>query len=253
MHKAQILLIEDNDSVREVVSRQLEALGVSVTSLSDGDHVKQELSQKTYDLVIADLHLPNCSGFDIARFANAKNCKIILLSGDAEAASRDDFLTDQFDEVILKPVTLQNLKNLLVRHEIITDTDMDAANSNRYAVQYDETGAIDLHLLTEHMGQLDHAALEMLSRFPNMMRPLAYKISELSAQKNATEVLEIAHSLKGAARSAGAVHLGILAEDIQNLAAKGQCDASVVQDLLDEFSKFESAIQTLCRKDAATS
>ena len=249
MSKAQILLIEDNDSVREVVTRQLEALGVSVTALPDGDNVKSALAQKKFDLVIADLHLPNCSGFDIARFANAKNCKIVLLSGDTHASTRDDFLTDQFDEILLKPVTLQHLKNLLIRHHIIDDADMEAANSNQLTA-YDETGAIDLKVLEEQMGQLDDVALDMLRKFPNMMRPLTQQILDRAGHQNAKDISEIAHSLKGAARSAGATPLGMIAEEIQNQAMQNKIDIAQIQTLLDEFAKVETAIHLICRKDA---
>ena len=69
MRQAQILLIEDTDSVREVITRQLEALGAIVTALADGDTVKRELDAKDYDLVIADIELAQGNGLDVIRYA----------------------------------------------------------------------------------------------------------------------------------------------------------------------------------------
>ena len=250
MRQAQILLIEDTDSVREVITRQLEALGAIVTALADGDTVKRELDAKDYDLVIADLHLPNCSGFDIARFANAKKCKVVLLSGDTVAAGRDDFLTAQFDQILTKPVNLATLKNMLLHHGLLDDGGIDIANSNT-AFAGDGTEAVNLAALEDQMGQLDDVALSMLAKFPSMMQPLVEQIADPAARQDLARVSQIAHSLKGAARSAGALILGDVSAKIQELAEGNIHDKSQIEKLVSEFKRVEIEIDTLCRKQAA--
>jgi len=245
MQKSQILLIEDTETVRDVLTRQLEALGMAVTALDDGDHVKRELDKTKYDLVIADLHLPNCSGFDIARFANAKNCKVILLSGDTNVALREDLLTAQFDQILTKPVSLQNLKDMLVKHHLL-DAETDEGRHLTTDSIYDESGALNLTLLEEQMGQLDSVALQMLARFPVMMRPLVQQIMDCASLNKPKIMFEVAHSLKGAAQSAGAVHLGYIANMIQESAANQMIDPDQIKALELEFEKVEKAIHALC-------
>jgi len=244
MKNARILLIEDTDSVREVLTRQLESLGVNVTALPDGDSVKRELDNTSYDLVIADLHLPNCSGFDIARFAHAKNCKIVLLSGDASVTGRNDLLTAQFDQMLTKPVTLQTLQKLLIDHRLI-DSDIPLIQNFGTGDEFDETGCINLLSLQEQMGDLDDVALQMLSKFPDMMRPLVKNTITEAELKNNIKCVELAHSLKGAARSAGANHLGMICEAIQREAMMGHVGMNSLEDLKQEFQKVESAIKKL--------
>ncbi|OFW89000.1 MAG: hypothetical protein A3B66_07485 [Alphaproteobacteria bacterium RIFCSPHIGHO2_02_FULL_46_13] len=251
MQNPRILLIEDTDSVREVLTRQLEVLGASVTALADGDQVKRELDKTRYDLVIADLHLPNCSGFDIARFANAKNCKVILLSGDTQAATRDDFLTAQFDQVLLKPVTLQNLKNMLLKHGLISNDDPIIANTN--LDRTDSKAAINLRALEEQMGHLDDVALQMLARFPEMMRPLVQKISDPAAKHDQKDLEYITHSLKSAARSAGAMILGDMVERVQEQAMRDIYDRAQIDALLTEFARVEIELNELCKGKVAIS
>lgn len=251
MQNPRILLIEDTDSVREVLTRQLEVLGASVTALADGDQVKRELDKTRYDLVIADLHLPNCSGFDIARFANAKNCKVILLSGDTQAATRDDFLTAQFDQVLLKPVTLQNLKNMLLKHGLISNDDPIIANTN--LDRTDSKAAINLRALEEQMGHLDDVALQMLARFPEMMRPLVQKISDPAVKHDQKDLEYIAHSLKSAARSAGAMILGDMVERVQEQAMTNIYDRAQIDALLAEFARVEIELNELCKGKVAIS
>ncbi|MBL8641448.1 MAG: response regulator [Alphaproteobacteria bacterium] len=246
MCKAKILLIEDTDSVREVLTRQLEALGVSVTALSDGDRVKYELDQTHYDLVIADLHLPDCSGLDIARFARAKDCKIILLSGDAQAVSGHNAMLAQFDQILVKPVTLQVLKNILSRYGLIDSDQVAPIIKKRDQTIETEENAINLPALTEQMGHLDDIALQMLSRFPDMMRPLVLEILHLSETGETEKIVDLAHSLKGAARSAGALRLGNLVEKIQESAAHNLCDRDEIDKMLTEFTHVEMDIHQLC-------
>lgn len=252
MHKPRILLIEDTDSVREVIARQLEALGASVTSLADGDSVKRELGKAQYDLVITDLHLPDSSGFDIARFARAHHCKVVLLSGDIQAATRDDFLTAQFDQILTKPVHMQSLKTLLLKAGLIADDEPVVANSND-GIVHDEFAAINLQAVKDQMGLLDEIALQMLSRFPDMMRPLTYKIVDAASRQDVKQVLEIAHSLKGAARSAGAMTLGLIAEKTQELATNNVIDRAQIDSLLAEFTRAEVEIKDICQSKAAIS
>lgn len=245
MQKPRILLIEDTDSVREVLTRQLEALGMAVTALADGDLVKRELDQNPYDLVMADLHLPNCSGFDIARFAHAKKCKVVLVSGDSKVTSREDLLTAQFDQILTKPVNMDILKNMLVQHSLLKGEEI-AAKKEAPADKFDESGCINITSLEEQMGELDDLALQMLKRFPTMMKPLVLDIENHVKSGDMEKLVETAHSLKGAARSAGADRLGLILERIQDAATNGQISTPEVTEMNTEFERVQNAIQKLC-------
>jgi two-component system sensor histidine kinase/response regulator len=246
MKKSHILLVEDTDSVREVLTRQLEALGVSVTALADGDGVKQELENTQFDLVIADLHLPNCSGVDIARFAKAKNCKIFLMSGDSNVETRPDLINGQFEQILSKPVTMEKLQTIFLTYGLISDADK-IYHSPIEQTEYDETGSIHLVSLQEQMGELDESAIAMLLRFPDMMRPLVTDLENSLLLQDLKRVVEIAHSLKGAAKSAGAHILARICEDIQNAANENRLNDIRADELQIEFVKVDNALQKLCK------
>jgi DNA-binding response OmpR family regulator len=247
MFRPQILVIEDTESVREVLIRQLEALECEVTGLADGNLVKQELKKKRYDLVLADLNLPDCSGIDIARFSHAQNCPIVLLSGDEDVASRPTILSAGFNKILLKPIGLNELDALLheffpKRNKVVSKTPIhieDTANG------FDSSGTINLVSLAEQMGDLDDVAYQMLSRFPDMMRPLVSQLQESIEKSDYSRIADIAHSLKGAARSAGADRLSAICEDLQTKAEKNIAAENSIETLLHEFSRVEQAIQGL--------
>jgi two-component system sensor histidine kinase/response regulator len=235
----QILLIEDTESVREVLARQLTLLGADVVSLQDGQQLGEQLHQAMFDMVITDFILPDCTGIDIAwrvREAGQGHVKIILLSGDHSLSHNPDVVAAAFDHILMKPVCLEDLQDVLRGN-------FSAQKS--YAADYDETGALDLHSIREQMGELDEISLIMLSRFPGMMRPLLMRIFESAKDKNFSAVFELAHSLKGAARSAGAVMLGDIAEIVQQGAQHNQMNNSDLEQLSREFERAEYAIAKL--------
>jgi CheY-like chemotaxis protein len=244
MKKPLILLVEDTDSVREVITRQLQILGADVVALADGHLVKRELEKKQFDLVIADLHLPDCSGVDICRFAKAKCCKIILMSGDNNVENRPDLLNSQFDMIVGKPITMDKLDKILREYHLISE-ETPIITPLMQETSDVEDNPIDIPSLQEQMGKLDSRALEMLSRFPDMMRPLITELENAVIIHDMKRVAEIAHSLKGAARSAGALQLSKICEDIQSAAQAEQFNAIQTAELEIEFAKVDDALQKL--------
>jgi CheY-like chemotaxis protein/HPt (histidine-containing phosphotransfer) domain-containing protein len=240
--QAQILLIEDTDAVREVLTRQLEALGVAVRALPDGSRAKEFLSATDFDLVIADLQLPDCSGVDIARFSRARNVPVILLSGESGLTDRPEVAFAGFEDILTKPLSLYQLQNILLRYGLIDKSAAVVASSD---YEMDETGVLDVAVIREQMGELDEVALQMISRFPDMMRPLLQKIIKAENSGDVSTLAEAAHSLKGAARSAGAMNLGLFCEQVQDLAQNGTADSDSIKKIEDEFLKVESAIKKL--------
>lgn len=81
-----------------------------------------------------------------------------------------------------------------------------------------EDSAINMAILAEQMGPLDEGVLDILARFPDMMQPILDQMNVAAKAKNWTELTHLAHSLKGAARSAGAMILGDIAAEIQQTA-----------------------------------
>lgn len=238
-----ILLIEDNDSVREVLTRQLETLGAIVKSFAGGDGIKPYLNDHRPDLIIADLNLPDCSGVDIARFAKPKHIPIVLLSGQTYLWEEPSVHAAGFADILEKPVSMNGLSKLLYKHglnsgaphfEIVSDKDTNE-------------GPIDMASLTAQMGELDKSGCAVLSRFPAMMRPILNTTLHAAKQRDMELALETAHSLKGAAQSIGAVHLGEICADIEKKAAVStMLDDECLQALSQEFGMVEQAIEQLC-------
>jgi CheY-like chemotaxis protein len=84
----RVLLVEDNDKVREATVSRLESLGYAVLPTSTGpEAIKLLESDEPVDLVFSDIVLPgNMTGYDVAEWVRSKkpDLKVVLTSGYSE-------------------------------------------------------------------------------------------------------------------------------------------------------------------------
>ena len=101
-----IAIVEDDNSIAEMLSFHMKAQGYQVTHFADGEVARQNLLRESYDIVLLDIMLPNCNGLDICKELRQKNPSIpilMLTSLDGEAdrvigleLGADDYLTKPF-------------------------------------------------------------------------------------------------------------------------------------------------------------
>ena len=79
---AEILLVEDKESLRQMLRMTLENAGHSVDEASDGAEARRRLNAARYKLVITDLKMPRADGLEVLRAARAADAEtsVILLT-----------------------------------------------------------------------------------------------------------------------------------------------------------------------------
>lgn len=110
MPQQRILVVEDEPSIREVVSLYLERAGYHVTVVGDGRAAVATLEEELPDLVVLDLMLPIVSGYEVTRWLRAhSNTPIIMLTARKEEADRIAGLELGADDYVVKPFSPQEL------------------------------------------------------------------------------------------------------------------------------------------------
>ena len=109
----KILLVEDNEMNRDMLSRRLERRGYEVIIATDGlAGVEAAVSNKP-DLVLMDMSLPVIDGWEATRRIKAtpelRKIPIIALTAHAMATDRDKALEAGCDDYDTKPIELQRL------------------------------------------------------------------------------------------------------------------------------------------------
>lgn len=111
---AKILVVEDDDSVRDFTARALRASGHEVDTADDGDTGLQRVdaADGDYGLVLSDIRMPVMDGIEMAKRAASQhpNLKILLMTGYAEQRERASDLQNVIIDVIAKPFTLTDLR-----------------------------------------------------------------------------------------------------------------------------------------------
>lgn len=104
--RQQILLVEDDASVREVAGLVLDRAGFDVTCVVDGPSALERARLNDIDLVVLDLMLPGMTGFDVCReLRRERTVPIIMLTARDDPADvvaglelgADDYLTKPFE------------------------------------------------------------------------------------------------------------------------------------------------------------
>ena len=75
---AQILLVEDDNNLRDIYGERLMAEGYDILSASDGEEALQIAAQQKPDLIISDVMMPEMNGFELCETIkkDEKTCHI---------------------------------------------------------------------------------------------------------------------------------------------------------------------------------
>ena len=107
----KILLVEDDKDLNLVTTSYLKTSGFDVASVYNGLDALNKLEEEKYDLILSDIMMPLCDGFELARQVREKDESIPILFMSA----RDDKPTKQLgykvgiDDYITKPFDLDEL------------------------------------------------------------------------------------------------------------------------------------------------
>ncbi|MFC6196549.1 response regulator [Ponticaulis profundi] len=106
-----ILVVDDDDRIRELLRRYLSQLGYRVTTSPDGEKARQLLEQLMFDLVVLDVMMPKMDGFELLQHIRQRDkvTPVILLTARGESSDRIEGLKIGADDYIAKPFEPEEL------------------------------------------------------------------------------------------------------------------------------------------------
>lgn len=136
----QILVVEDDQEIRELIKQFLMTQQYSVEVASDGIEGMKQFNKQSFDLILLDVMMPNLNGFEVAKMIRSvSNVPIILLTALEEEQDQlkgfdlgiDDYITKPFSfhvlirrvEAVLRRSKDQGTNNGLVFKEVQVDCD----------------------------------------------------------------------------------------------------------------------------------
>lgn len=129
-----ILLVEDDKDLNELVSSYLKAEDYQVDSCFNGLDALNKFYEQNYDIVISDIMMPLCDGYELARNIREENksIPIIFMSARDDKPSKQIGYKAGIDDYITKPFDLDELvfkiKAIVRRIDISTAKSLQIGN-----------------------------------------------------------------------------------------------------------------------------
>ena len=116
----RVLVVDDNSVNRKILARQLELAGTSADMAAGGEEALAMWRSRSYDLMLADLQMPDMDGFELARRirqgeASTGSARLPILAVTASALESEEERSREsgMDGFITKPVGIEQLKATL--------------------------------------------------------------------------------------------------------------------------------------------
>lgn len=115
--KSRILVVDDEDALRTVLSSELEGEGYEIATAADGDEAINIVQNKKFDLVLLDIKMPKVDGFEVLKFIKDKipGLKVIMLTGFADLKNAIESKKLGAEDFVSKPYDLVDLLTTIER------------------------------------------------------------------------------------------------------------------------------------------
>lgn len=112
---SQVLVVEDEESIRRFLTAGLEALGYRLQTALTAEEALDVLKSQQFDVILTDLGLPGMSGAELARTVQqrAPGTPVVLLTGWGEQLQAENRQIEGVVEILAKPVTIKKLATTL--------------------------------------------------------------------------------------------------------------------------------------------
>ena len=127
--KRKILVVDDNQDIRELVMHILDADGFHVFSAPDGENALAILKSNQMDLILLDVMMPGTSGLELlmeirtGSLKNHREVPVIMITAMATTEDIDKALAIGANSYIVKP-----FRGSLIREKVRTILELPASN-----------------------------------------------------------------------------------------------------------------------------
>jgi signal transduction histidine kinase/CheY-like chemotaxis protein len=251
-HGAVVLCAEDNIINREVLARVLDRLGFNYDMAEDGRVALDLLDRRRHGVVLTDAQMPVLDGWHLAQAIRQQEdsepiarLPIILLTADAVSEHDGRMSSVGIDTVLTKPLDRGQLEATLLGA-------VAALGALRVAYAEPEpvhpspgaaarTATMDLDVLVQLVGSDPEDITALLDEFQASVTREHDQLRAALVLDDASGLRSHVHSMKGAARYAGATQLAEICDRLEQQATQG----AALQALSDDLATLDAAVERL--------
>ncbi len=211
-HQQKILLAEDNLINQKVILRTLKEAGYEYDAVENGLEAYSYVKLNHYDLILMDVQMPEMDGLTATEKIRAlgnskKDIPIIAITAHALKGDKEKCLNAGMNDYISKPVNTDELIKTLDGYLKIKPIDaqndnVENENSNNQDSLFDFS-----HLEKMSLGDMSFQT-DLILSYVEDLTDRFNKLEIYIAERNLTNIVKEAHTIKGASYSVGAVKVG---------------------------------------------
>ncbi len=261
---AKVLVVDDNGMNLTLMKELLKRTQMQVDLAASGAECLELTKKRCYDIILMDHMMPELDGVETLRLIRGDsknpnaNTRIIALTANVSAESREMYLGYGFDDYFAKPIQTGKLDELLVTHlpsalvqkvdtESMVETVVEATKASVQksaevpkAEKADNLLEIDREIGLTYCMNSEEFYAQICASFVKQARKYMPQLEEHLMKRDWKEYAIVAHGLKGNAKNIGALHFSELCLK-HEMAGKSE-DAVYIEA---EYSSFVSTLEKL--------
>ena len=113
----RVLVVDDDEALTILFQKVLKDSGFSVDIAFTGQQALEKTEKLVYHLLILDIHLPDIKGYELVKIIKEKDNDInfIIITGDPDFAEAIDVIDLGIDEILIKPIGVDEIKQITER------------------------------------------------------------------------------------------------------------------------------------------
>lgn len=236
-----VLITEDNEVNRSILKELLNKRGIRTSEARNGGEAIKIFKEGKFDLLLMDLHMPIMDGFaavaEIREIESESGHRvpIIALTADALVGDREKCLSGGMDDYLAKP---------FLAHELFTLIEKYLPSFENETEPTKESVLLAKSIVCSQMGLTEDYYDKTLVTFLQLMHEKLIDLRKAATQEDATQVRDIAHSMKSSAGFMGAEKLQSAARELENQLWEHRSVNlfSVVEELAELFAEVEAEV-----------
>jgi signal transduction histidine kinase/DNA-binding response OmpR family regulator len=246
-----VLAVDDHPTNRQLLARQIAALGLRVQSTASGEEALALWRAGGYSLVVTDCNMPRMDGYALSRTIreieakeNRHRTPIIAWTANVLSGATAQCHAAGMDDILTKPAELTALKEMLSKwlpSAATATIDADAAADARLGRA--QVSSLDLIAL-DKIAATPVERAEILLDFMTQTRSDLAALTAALIMPSLPACTRIAHRMKGSSLMVGAQALAAACESMENAARQSSIqDAAAAKPVIDRaLEKLEAHI-----------
>jgi PAS domain S-box-containing protein len=228
---ARILVVEDSVVNQQVAVSMLRKAGFDPEVASNGFEAIELMGRNAYDLVFMDCHMPGLDGFEATRMIR-KGCSggqnrrlpIVAMTANAMVGDRERCIEAGMDDYIAKPVRKQDFLRMLEKYLRYRNAFPERLPVHPGVLA--EEAVFDEKEMLQRLDRDAFIAREVIARFMHDAPAQMAGLMQALLDQDADQMRLLAHTMKGASATIGAVRLSAGALAVEQALKSGGPEAA---------------------------